>query len=63
MKLYAGIDLHSNNNFIGIINEEDQRIFQKRLPNRIEEVLQALEPFRETLEGVVIESTYKTGTG
>lgn len=58
MRLYAGIDLHSNNNFIGIINEEDQRIFQKRLPNRIEEVLQALEPFRETLEDIVIESTY-----
>ncbi len=34
MKLYAGIDLHSNNNFIGNINEKDQRIFQKRLPNR-----------------------------
>jgi transposase len=58
MKLYAGIDLHSNNNYIGIINEEDQRIFQKRLPNRIEEVLQALEPFRESLECIVVESTY-----
>lgn len=58
MKLYAGIDLHSNNNFIGIINEEDQRLFQKRLPNRLEEVLQALEPFRESLESIVIESTY-----
>jgi len=58
MKLYAGIDLHSNNNFIGIINEQDQRLFQKRLPNRIEEVLQALEPFRESLEGIVVESTY-----
>jgi transposase len=58
MKLYAGIDLHSNNNFIGIINEQDQRLFQKRLPNRIEEVLQALEPFRESLEDIVVESTY-----
>jgi transposase len=58
MKLYAGIDLHSNNNFIGIINEEDQRIFQKRLPNKIETVLKNLEPFKGVLEGIVVESTY-----
>jgi len=58
MRLYAGIDLHSNNNFIGIINEEDQRIFQKRLPNKIETVLQSLEPFRGSLEDIVVESTY-----
>jgi hypothetical protein len=24
MKIYAGIDLHSSNNYIGIIDEEDQ---------------------------------------
>jgi hypothetical protein len=32
MKTYAGIDLHSSNNSIGIINEQDQRIFGKRIP-------------------------------
>jgi len=58
MRLYAGIDLHSNNNFIGIIDEQDQRLFQKRLPNQIETVLQNLEPFKESLESIVIESTY-----
>lgn len=58
MKAYAGIDLHSSNNFIGIINEQDQRLFQKRLPNELGAVLQALEPFKESLEGVVVESTY-----
>jgi len=25
MELYAGIDLHSTNNYLGIINEKDQR--------------------------------------
>ena len=39
MKLYAGIDLHSSNNFIGIIDEKDQRLFQKRLPNNLESIL------------------------
>ena len=58
MKVYAGIDLHSSNNYIGIIDEQDQRLYQKRLPNRLEHILQALEPFKESLEGVVVESTY-----
>ena len=58
MRLYAGIDLHSNNNFIGVIDEQDRRLFQKRLPNRLEEILRALEPFKESLEDIVIESTY-----
>ena len=58
MKSYAGIDLHSSNNYVGIINEEDQRVYQKRLPNQVEHILQALEPFKESMEGVVVESTY-----
>ncbi len=58
MKVYAGIDLHSNNNYIGVIDEQDQRQFRKKLPNRIEVILTALEPFKQTLEGVVVESTY-----
>ncbi|HDH99024.1 MAG TPA: IS110 family transposase [Deltaproteobacteria bacterium] len=58
MKVYAGIDLHSSNNYIAIIGEEDQRLYQKRLPNRPERILEALEPFKESLEGVVVESTY-----
>jgi len=33
MEAYAGIDLHSSNSYIGIIDEQDQRQFGKRLPN------------------------------
>ena len=58
MKLYAGIDLHSSNNYIGIINEKDERLLQKRLPNQLDYILSALEPFKKELEGVVVESTY-----
>ncbi len=58
MKVYAGIDLHSNNNYIGVIDEQDQRLYRKKLPNKIEVVLTGLEPFKQTLEGVVVESTY-----
>ena len=58
MKVYAGIDLHSSNNYVGIINDQDQRLYGKRLPNRLNDVLMALEPFKDNLEGVVVESTY-----
>ena len=58
MKVYAGIDLHSSNNYVGIINDQDQRVYQKRLPNQVEHILEALEPFKESMEGVVVESTY-----
>ncbi len=58
MKAYAGIDLHSSNNYVGILNEQDQRLFGKRLPNDLGNVLMALQPFKNDLDGVVVESTY-----
>jgi transposase len=58
MRTYAGIDLHSSNNFTGIINEQNQRLYRKRLPNRLDAILSALEPFKDSLEGVVVESTF-----
>jgi transposase len=58
MEAYAGIDLHARNNYTGVINGNDRRLFGKRLPNRLDAVLEALEPFREELVGVVVESTY-----
>ena len=58
MEAYAGIDLHSSNSYIGIIDEKDQRHFGKRLPNSLTQILLALEPFKKDLEAVVVESTY-----
>lgn len=58
MKAYAGIDLHSSNNYVGIINEQNQRLYGKRIPNELDSVLLALEPFKKELSGVVVESTY-----
>jgi len=58
MKAYAGIDLHSSNNFTAVIGDQDQRLFGRRLPNTMDAVVSALHPFREHLEGVVVESTY-----
>ncbi len=58
MELYAGIDLHSTNNYIGIINDQDKRVYSKRHTNLMPEVLSVLEPFQHCLKGVVVESTY-----
>ncbi len=58
MKLYAGIDLHSSNNYPAILRSDEKRIFGKRLPNCIETIHSALKPYRKRLCGIAIESTY-----
>lgn len=58
MSLYAAIDLHSNNGVLSILDESDQVRFERRLPNNLAEVLAALQPFREHLTAVAVESTY-----
>lgn len=58
MKLYVGIDLHANNNYLAIIDEEDTRVFRKKLPNHPDVILTELEPFRKHIQGIVVESTF-----
>ncbi len=58
MGTYAGIDLHSSNNYIGIMDQDHKRLFGKRLPNNLDKILMVLEPFKSDLKGVVVESTY-----
>jgi transposase len=57
MALYWGIDLHSNNHVVVAIDEEDHRVFEKRLGNDLELTLSALAPYRQELVGVAVEST------
>ena len=42
MELYAGLDLHSRNTFIGILDKEFKQVFKKRVPNIIELILDTL---------------------
>jgi transposase len=58
MQLYAGLDLHSRNTYIGILDREFNRIFKKRVSNDLKLILKALNPFRSELKGLVVESTY-----
>jgi len=58
MQLYTSFDLHSNNSYLGIKDETGKPIFRKKLPNEPEKVLKALEPYRNDIAGIVVESTY-----
>ena len=58
MQLYAGLDLHSRNTYIGILDQEFNRVFKKRVSNNLELILKTLNPFRIELKGLVVESTY-----
>jgi hypothetical protein len=58
MDLYVGIDLHSSNSYIGILNKDLERVMSRRLPNERKKILMALSPFKERISGIAIESTY-----
>jgi len=58
MKIYVGIDLHSNNSFMALINEENKVIYKKKLPNELAFLLEELKPYQNFIEGIVVESTY-----
>jgi len=55
---YSGIDLHSNNSVIVVSDETDHVLCQRRVPNDLAVVLRTLEPYRQEIVGVVVESTY-----
>lgn len=58
MRLYAAIDLHSNNNVMVIQDEKDQVVREKRLRNELPLVLAELAPYREQIVAVAVESTF-----
>ena len=57
-KVMAGIDLHSNNLVVGIVDQDGKRVGQKKLPCDLKEVVKFLGPFKRRLEQVAVESTY-----
>jgi hypothetical protein len=55
---YCGIDLHGNNNWLVIINEQDRVLYSRRQANDLSRILAVLEPHRSELSGIVVESTF-----
>ena len=58
MQLYAGMDLHSRNTLVAVMDSGFRRVFQKRVANDLALLLATLEPFRDDLRGIAVESTY-----
>jgi transposase len=58
MKLYGAIDLHSNNNVTVLTDEQDHVVYEKRLPNDLALIVEQLATYRDSLQGIVVESTY-----
>jgi transposase len=58
VKLYGGIDLHSNNHVLVLIDEQDKIVYQKRLPNSLDSTLSVLKPYKKHIVSLAVESTY-----
>ena len=58
MTHYCGIDLHSNNHVVVVIDDEDKRVYEKRLANDLTLTMEALSPYRKSLHGIAVESTF-----
>jgi len=58
MELYAAFDLHANNNFFALIDQDGSRVFQKKLTNDRGLIVEVLRPYRERIVSIVVESTY-----
>jgi len=58
MKLYGGMDLHSNNSYRVLIDESGAVVQRSRVGNEMGRVLQTLEAYREQIDSLVVESTY-----
>lgn len=58
MELYCGIDLHSNNSVIVLLDEADKVIYQKKLNNDLALILKQLSAYKNRITAVAIESTF-----
>ena len=50
--LMAGIDLHSNNLVIGLVDAEGKRLLHRKLDCELKKVLELLAPYKEQLHTV-----------
>lgn len=58
MRLYTAFDLHSNNSYLGIVDESGKRVFKRKLGNDPAAIIETLTPFKNDITGIVVESTY-----
>src|SRR6185295_17925827 len=57
-KLIAGLDLHSNNVVIGLINQDGKRLAHRKLECDLKQVTEFLAPVKSQLQSMAVESTF-----
>jgi transposase len=58
MEVYAGLDLHSTNTYVAMIDRENNVLYKQRHRNDVPAILSALDPLKKDIQGVVVESTF-----
>jgi transposase len=58
MKVYVGIDLHSTNSYIGVVDERGRKVMGCRIKNVLPHIVALLSEYGKDLVGIVVESTY-----
>jgi transposase len=58
MALYCGIDLHSNNCWVSVLEEGRKVVRETKVGNDLTAILGFLEPHQAELEGIAVESTF-----
>jgi len=58
IELYAGADLHGNNVFLSLCNEDGDNVFRRRVKANLAAVNEALDPFWERIKVLGVESTF-----
>jgi transposase len=58
MRLYCGIDLHSSNAYVVVLDERDRVLYRRRLPNELAVILAELSSYQAQLVGIAVESTF-----
>jgi len=58
MPLYCGIDLHSNNCVVSVIDDQDKILLDKKISNDPALIITALAKYKKRLQGVAVESTF-----
>lgn len=56
--LYGGLDLHGDNVVCSLMDPGRMVVFEKRLPNNMAVIRDALEPYRKRIKTLAVESTY-----
>src|SRR3974377_2352535 len=57
-RLIAGLDLHSNNVMIGVINQDGKRVAHRKGDCDLGEVMEFLKPLKAQLQSMAVESTF-----